>query len=134
MENQCIIFLSKRDDTKIYYELFKYFFSCTYVYSDLRDRDKNIKDFKDKKYKYIFATTVLERGVTIKDVNVIILYNEEGIFDESSLIQMTGRVGRNINNPYGEAIILSSIESDEINKCLENISRANSYYEMSILS
>ena len=115
------------------YYLFNKLINCTYVYSDLNDRDKNISDFKNKKYQFIFATTVLERGITIKDVNVIVLIFNKNVFDKSSLVQMLGRVGRNFNNPTGDAYILSSVLDGEINDAVDDLKKANQKYEMSIL-
>lgn len=126
MANQCIIFVSSKSLCKMLYKIYSHLFSCTYVYSDLEDRNKNILDFKNKKYKYIVATTVLERGITIKDVNVAIL-NFDSVFDSSSLIQMLGRVGRNINNPYGKAYLLSNHFSKDISKTINYLKEANSY-------
>lgn len=131
MTNQCIVFVHSKRLCKILYLLFKSFYSCTYVYSDLLKRDENIKAFKNKDYQFIFATTVLERGITILDVNVIVLDFKQGCFDESSLIQMTGRVGRNYKNPYGYAYILSTHVSKEIENCVNNLREANG--ELSIL-
>ena len=126
MANQCIIFVSSKMMCRLLYKIYSRFFSCTYVYSDLESRDTNIIDFKNKKYKYIFATTVLERGITIKDVNVIIL-NFDNLFDESNYIQMLGRVGRNINNPYGEAYILSNHFDLRIKHTIDYLKKANAY-------
>ncbi len=133
MNTQCIIFVSNKKLCRNLYYVYKLFFKCTYVYSDLKERDKNIKDFRDKKYQFIFSTTVLERGVTIKDVNVIILCIDQNVFNEGSLVQMLGRVGRNFNNPYGESYILSSRNNDEIDKAINNLKEANKKYELSIL-
>ena len=131
--NQCIIFCSRKKLCLGLYRIFKLFFNCTYVYSDLNNRNKNILDFKDKKYNYIFSTTVLERGITIKDVDVIILYDRKNAFNKASLIQMCGRVGRSITNPYGNCYIITSTLSKEIKNCLKEIKRANKEYELSIL-
>lgn len=90
-------------------------------------------DFKDKKYQFIFATTVLERGITIKDVFVVVLIFNKQIFDKSSLVQMFGRVGRNFNNPYGEAYIFSSVFDKEITLAIDDIKEANRKYELSVL-
>ena len=133
MDNQCIIFVSSRKMCKVLYKFYKMFFNCTYVYSDLEERNKNIYDFKNKKYKYIFSTTVLERGITIKDVDVIIYNTRDNAFDKSSIIQMTGRVGRSIKNPYGHAYILTTIKTKDINMALDEIKEANDFYEMSVL-
>lgn len=126
MANQCIIFVSSVNMCKLLYKIFSHLFSCTYVYAELDERRNNILDFKNKKYKYIFATTVLERGITIKDVNVIIL-NFDNLFDEANLIQMLGRVGRNYKNPYGQAYILSNHFDPKITSTIKYLQEANSY-------
>lgn len=126
MTNQCIIFVSSKSMCKALYKIFSRLFSCTYVYADLLDRNKNISDFKNKKCKFIFATSVLERGVTIKDINVVIL-NFGKVFDESNLIQMLGRVGRSINNPYGEAYILSDHLDKNITNTIAYLNYANGF-------
>ena len=126
MTNQCIIFVSSKKLCKTLYKLFTHFISCTYVYADLKDRDLNIRAFKNKKYKFIFATTVLERGITIKDINVIIL-SFDHIFDEANLVQMLGRVGRSIDNPYGEAYILTKHYDHNIVSTINYLKRANAY-------
>lgn len=132
-KNQCIVFCSSKRLCEKLYKLYKLFFNCTYVYSDLDNRNKNIIDFKDKKYDFIFSTTVLERGITIKNVDVIIIYDRKQAFNKASLIQMCGRVGRSITNPYGNCYILTSSISKEINNCIKEIQRANKEYAMSIL-
>lgn len=133
MGNQCIIFVSSKKVCILLYKIFSKLFSCTYVYSDLEERNSNISKFKNKEYKYIVSTTVLERGITIKDVNIIVLYDRDKAFDKASLIQMVGRVGRNYKNPYGYAYILSNCYSKDIINCKREIKEANRNYEMSIL-
>lgn len=127
ISNQCIVFVSSKKNAEMLYKIYKKFYSCTYAYSDLDLRSENIKAFKNKKYQFCFSTTVLERGITIKDVDVIILDFIKGVFDESSLIQMLGRVGRSINNPYGNAYILANHYDREIKKAVLSIKKANSY-------
>ena len=127
MTNQCIIFVSSKKECVWYYKLFSRFYSCSYVYAELEQRNQNIIDFKNKKFQFIFATTVLERGITIKDVNVIILDLNANIFDTSSLVQMLGRVGRNFKNPYGEAYILSNHFDRSIIESVRYLKEANSY-------
>ena len=43
------------------------------------------------------STSVLERGVTIKNLQVIVFNAEHELYDEKSLIQISGRVGRKID-------------------------------------
>ena len=127
---QYIIFCETKKQCLYTYYLLRLFFKTTYVYSDLKERDENIKAFKDKKYRLIVATTVLERGITIKDVNVILVINNHYVFDKASIIQMTGRVGRNYYNPFGKAYIITNKISKEIKAACAEISYAN---KMSLL-
>lgn len=133
MTNQCIIFVSSKKMCLTLYTIFKHLYKCTYVYSDLKERNDHIFRFKNKEYQFIISTTVLERGITIKDVNVIVLYDRSNAFDKASLIQMTGRVGRNYLNPYGEAYILTNNINKNIKQCIAEIKEANDVYQMSIL-
>ena len=125
LENQTIIFLESKKECKFYYSIFKRIINCSYTYSDLKERDKNIKDFKEKKYKYLFSTTLLERGITINDVNVVLIINKKNIYDSSSIIQCLGRVGRNFNNPYGKSFIIYSSNYKEINNSIKQLEYAN---------
>jgi len=127
MSEQCIIFVQTKKQCETLYKLYSLFFKCTYVYSDLDKRRENIDNFRNKNYQYIFATTVLERGISINDINVIIINFEKGLFDESNLVQMVGRVGRNYLNPYGKAYILTLHKDKEINKTISYIRKANTY-------
>lgn len=110
---------------KILYFMFRYVFKCTYINSGTEDKDKKIKEFKDGKYKICFSTTVLERGITIKKVNVIIFLADHRVFDEASLIQSSGRVGRSIDDPEGFCLFLAETKSESIDNCLKRIKFAN---------
>lgn len=133
MTNQCIVFVPTKKEAYYFYLFFKNIFSCAYVYSDLAKRREMIESFRNKEVQFIFATSVLERGITIKDVDVIIYSDQTNTFDKASIIQMTGRVGRSISNPYGEAFILSKSKNKEIINAIKEIKEANNFYEMSIL-
>lgn len=132
-EEQWIIFVSSKKKAELLHKIYSRLFNSTYVYSDLEERRKNINNYKTKKNQIIFSTTVLERGITIKDVNVCILYDRKNAFSKESLIQMCGRVGRSINNPYGDLYILTSVIDSNIINCKKEIEGANKHYEMQIL-
>ena len=126
IDGQCIIFVSSIKKTYYLYRIFKYFYSCTYVHSNLDNRQENINAFRDKKYKFIFATTVLERGITIDNISVIIL-NYHNIFDQSNLIQMLGRLQRGLNSNKGEAYLISDKRNKTIINTIDYLRKANSY-------
>lgn len=129
-DSQYIVFVESKKLCKLLYYFYKQFVSITYVYSDLEMRDENIKAFKDKRFKHIVATSVLERGITIDGVNVIVLHVMRAVFTKSAIIQMVGRVGRSFANPYGVAKIYTSIYDKEVNDSISELEYAN---EVSIL-
>ncbi|MBR3227748.1 MAG: hypothetical protein IKF68_04295 [Erysipelotrichaceae bacterium] len=133
MKRQCIIFVSAKKECYRLYLVFRLFFSCTYVYADAKDRDRNIREFKDRKHRFIFATTVLERGITIKGVNVIVLDLHRNIFSEENIVQMLGRVGRDVNDPYGDAYILYRYKDTAVSRAVAFIKEANEISKMSLL-
>ena len=106
-------------------KLYANVFSCNYINSDSIDKDIIIDKFKKFEYKVLFATTVLERGITIPNVLVVIMYGEHIVFDEASLIQMLGRVGRSFNAPTGDCLILNNRKNITTIKALKEINRAN---------
>ena len=97
----------------------------TFVHSKCKDRTKKILDFKEGKYKFLVTTAVLERGVTFKNLQVIIFDADNSIYDSQALIQISGRVGRKIDAPEGEVIFLVNKDTDEIKKAIGTIKSKN---------
>ena len=98
-----------------------------FVHSKCNDREQRIKDFKAKKYMYLVTTAVLERGVTVKNLQVIIFRSDHNIYDSYSLIQIAGRVGRKKDCPYGDVIYLAKEQTNEMDKSIREIKNANKY-------
>ncbi|MBR5049014.1 MAG: helicase [Erysipelotrichaceae bacterium] len=98
---------------------------CCNIDSTVENRDELIADFRAGRYKLCVSTTVLERGITIASVNIIVLYAHSDRFDEASLTQMAGRVGRSVADPHGECFFLARRRSENIDRCLASIRRAN---------
>ena len=96
-----------------------------FVHSKCPDRTQRIKDFRDGKYQYLVTTAVLERGVTVKDLQVIIYEAEHTLYDESTLVQISGRVGRKYDAPEGEVIFLGSKETKAIRNAIQQIKDKN---------
>ena len=97
----------------------------TFVHSKCKDRNKKIKDFKLGKYDYMVTTAVLERGVTFKNLQVIVYDADHDIYNAQTLIQISGRVGRKIDAPTGEVFYLVNKETKGIRKSIETIRRKN---------
>lgn len=66
-----------------------------YVYSSDENRLKKVGDFKEGTGQFLITTMILERGVTIANIDVAIFSTEHEVYEESALVQISGRVGRN---------------------------------------
>ena len=73
-----------------------------FVYSSDPDRLAKVSDFKEGVGQFLITTMILERGVTIPNIDVAIFASEHSIYEESALVQISGRVGRNPKWPSGE--------------------------------
>ena len=105
--------------------LIKIFKDGNIVHSKKEDREQIINDFKNDKYRYLVTTAVLERGVTIKNLQVIIVDADNDIYDEHALIQISGRVGRKYDAPEGEVVFLASKKTEAIEKAISTIKSKN---------
>ena len=72
-----------------------------YITSKNTNQEKLIKMLKSGYLKNIISTTILERGITVRDVDVIVLESDDRVFTHQTLIQICGRVGRSYEDPYG---------------------------------
>ena len=97
----------------------------TYVNSKRDDNQEIIDEFRLKKFKYLVTTAVLERGITVKDLQVIVFNADHPIYDDHSLIQIAGRAGRKKDAPEGEVIFIAKKETEHIRRAIESINAAN---------
>ena len=90
-----------------------------------QNRDKIIDDFKNKKYHYLITTSILERGITIRNLQVIIYNCDNLVFDKKTIIQIAGRVGRKKDATQGEVILISKTQSQDMIDAIKDIKDAN---------
>ena len=110
------------------FKLLQLFFkNGNYVHSKRINREKIVDDFKHQKVKYLVTTSILERGVTVKDLQVIIYNASHTLFDEKALIQISGRVGRKSDAYDGEVILIGDYVSKKMEDAKRSIERANTY-------
>ena len=111
---------------ELIYKIMKIFVkNGTFVHSKCKDRSLKIKNFKKGKLDYLVTTAVLERGVTFKDLQVIIYDADNDLYNSQTLIQISGRVGRKIDAPKGEVIFLVNKATSEIDDAIKTIRRKN---------
>lgn len=126
-QKQVLLFVPTIQQASQYQRRLRLFFPCASITSHTEDKDKIIDAFHHQKYMVLVSTTILERGITIKGVNVVIMHADHIVFQESSLIQMIGRVGRNIEIPTGEGLFLCKKQTTDIKHCISAIQKMNAW-------
>ena len=120
------VFFPTIDNCEDTYNKLKLFFKkVNYIHSKRKDRESVINHFRKGHTKILFTTAVLERGVTIKDLQVIIFNADNSIYDSAALIQISGRVGRKKDAPEGEVIYISEKTTKAMEESIRNIKAAN---------
>lgn len=100
-----------------------------YLNSKVEKRENIINEFKRGELKYIVTTSVLERGVTLSNLQVIVYDSYKNVFDSQTLIQISGRVGRKKEFPNGEIIFLSYKKTKDMENAIKTIIEENNIRE-----
>ncbi|HEX7064423.1 MAG TPA: DEAD/DEAH box helicase [Bacillales bacterium] len=74
------------------------------VHAEDEQRREKVQQFRGGKVPIIVTTTILERGVTVPNVDVAVLGADDKVFTEQALVQMAGRVGRSSSAPGGNVL------------------------------
>jgi competence protein ComFA len=96
------------------------------THSQIKEVNTIIKDLYKMDYFIVFSTIILERGITIPNVNVMVFNADHRLFNVSSLIQIAGRVGRLKNYPTGDVVFLGKEHSNDIKESIKRIKNFNS--------
>lgn len=125
-KKQVFLFVPTIDDSIKLSLLLKPFFpKGTYVNSKRDNNELIIEDFRLQKYDYLVSTAVLERGITVKDLQVIVFGADSSIYDDHSLIQIAGRAGRKKEAPEGEVIFFAKRKTKYMERAVNEIVTAN---------
>lgn len=96
------------------------------VHGDDALRKEKVLQLRNEEIPGLLTTTILERGITIKNVQVAVVGAESKIFTSGALVQISGRVGRNRAFPNGEVIFFHEGITVEMDVAKEEILRLNS--------
>ncbi|NGQ95624.1 DEAD/DEAH box helicase family protein [Brevibacillus sp. SYP-B805] len=89
------------------------------------DREAKVLRFREHRLDLLVTTTILERGVTIPDSDVIVLGADNPVFDQASLVQIAGRVGRSAASPDGLVLFLLEKKTRAAIAAIREIKRMN---------
>ncbi len=104
------------------------FFPTTKLaFSSSEDREEVVHQFKNKPDFFLITTAILERGITVSQLQAIIFEADHRLYTTSMLIQMAGRVGRKLNAPTGKVILLTNHRSHSIQGARAKIKFANDH-------
>ena len=117
------IFMSK----KIYCFLKIFFKDIDYVNSKRINKDQIVDEFRDKKIMILVTTSILERGITIDDLQVVVLFSNHIVYSSQALIQIAGRVGRSIDHPIGDVYFLTNEITNDIKNAIREIEFCNAH-------
>ena len=82
-------------------------------------------DNRRKDYLFLITTTVLERGVTFADIDCVVLHADHQVFSKETLIQISGRVGRQLEYAQGNVILYSEYVSSKMKRAKQEIQLMN---------
>lgn len=121
-----LVFVSSISESKRIFNLLNIFIKKgSYANSKRLDRNLIVDRFRKGFYKYLVTTSILERGVTIPNLQVIIFDSDKEIFTSEALIQISGRVGRSKDYPEGEVIYIGIKKTRAMQDSISKIIYAN---------
>lgn len=95
------------------------------IHSKSNNNDEIIKGFDQGDYNVLITTTIMERGITLEGVNICVLFADHPVFNEASLIQIAGRVGRTTTCPSGFGVFLCEQKSEKVMRCIKELEMMN---------
>ena len=95
------------------------------VHGDDPQRQQKVQDFRTHQTTLLLTTTILERGVTFRNIDVFVLQADDRIFTAASLVQIAGRAGRDANFPNGSVYFFYEYYTRQIQQCQKQIRYMN---------
>ena len=124
-QGQWLVFVPTIDLANQCAKIVSFFKPCASFTSKTENKEEIIENFKEDNISILFTTTILERGVTFKNIHVLVIQSNHKVFDEASLIQIAGRVGRDPNYPSGILLFYGSEKSKSVMNCIDALEKMN---------
>ncbi len=97
----------------------------SFVSSEEEGRRLDIEKFKNGDLKYLVTTSILERGVTVRNLQVIVFNADNELYNAAALVQIAGRVGRKIDAKTGDVYFIGQNVTQKMRKAKEEIHEYN---------
>lgn len=124
-KQQVLAFVPTIQQANNYAKVFSLFFRCKALTSKTTSSENIIEALREGQLDFLFTTTVLERGITIPKIDIVVFQSDHAVFDEASLIQIIGRVGRSPNKPDGVGIFYYAKKTSAIKRCMQALVKMN---------
>ena len=95
------------------------------VYAGDKERQSKVARFRNQEIDILLTTTILERGVTFKHVQVIVIAADDPIYNTPSLVQIAGRVGRSADDRDGLVLFCYHKYTKNIRQAMKQIRMMN---------
>lgn len=95
------------------------------VHSQDPNRKEKVLKLRHGECTGLLTSTILERGITIPNIQVAVVGAESAVFDAAALIQIAGRAGRSSECPTGDVVFFHDGISRDMDKAKNRISFYN---------
>ena len=120
-----LIYVPTRKSVMKYVSFLSHFYLVRGVCALSSDINEKLSLLKNRKIDLLVTTTILERGITIEDVYCIVINAAAAIYDERTLMQIAGRVGRKPGYEEGDVLFIDRVKSKEMKVCIKTIEKLN---------
>ncbi|MGY3765295.1 DEAD/DEAH box helicase [Vagococcus vulneris] len=103
-DKHLLIFLPSIKKMKQFYKLIAVQFPdkrIAMVHAASNKREAIVLSMRNNQIDWLLTTTILERGVTFPGIDVLVVQANHSVFTMSTLVQISGRVGRSPDYPTG---------------------------------
>jgi competence protein ComFA len=104
-----------------------FFPKTRFAFSSSPTRTLDVEAFKQNQYAFLITTAILERGITLANLQVILFAGDHPLMTTAMLIQMAGRVGRKKTAPTGKVIALVDYVTPALKEANAKITFANDH-------
>ncbi len=98
---------------------------CEFVHASDELRSEKISQFRQQEMQVLLTTTILERGVTFKGIDVLVIDADNYVYNVAALVQIAGRVNRKIDDQTGQVVFCYESITKTIEKACDQIKAMN---------